>query len=158
VPTATESTPTRALSPAIGVVLLVALTAALAGLVGASLGGVAPPTEPTGAALSLSVEGGTLRFVHRGGDALDVRDLRLRIAVDGEPLDRQPPVPFFAASGFGSGPSGPFNAAADPSWTAGEAASLRIAATNDPTPEPGATVRVTVFVDGRRLAELTGTA
>lgn len=107
------------------------------------------------AVLGLSVDGDRLVFVHRAGDALDVRRLSLVIRVDGEALDHQPPVPFFAAPGFRGGPSGPFNLASEPGWEVGERASFRIAGSNSPTPEAGARVTVTVFVDDRPLSTLS---
>jgi hypothetical protein len=64
-------------------------------------------------------------------------------------------VPFFAARGFRAGPTGPFNAAADPGWTAGEAASLRLASTNAPGISPGDRVVVEVSVEDRRVATLS---
>jgi FlaG/FlaF family flagellin (archaellin) len=144
----------------VAVVVLLALTVALAGVVGAAVvGGVASaPADPTATSLSLSVDGETVRLLHRGGDEIDVRELRLRVSVGGERLRHQPPVPFFAAAGFESGPTGPFNAAADPRWTAGETASFAVAGTNDPAPVAGATVRVRLFVGDRPVADLTATA
>lgn len=84
--------------------------------------------------------------------------LAVRISVDGESLAHQPPVPFFSASGFRPGPTGPFNAAADPRWTVGETATLKLAGTNDPTIEPGATVTVRVFDGDTPVAALEATA
>lgn len=149
----------RGFAPVAAVVLL-GLTVAFAGVVGAALVGDvgATPPEPTTASLSLSVDGERIRLLHRGGDSLDVRDLRLRVSVDGERLRHQPPVPFFAATGFGSGPTGPFNAATDPRWTAGETAAFAVADTNDPAVVAGATVRVEVFAGDRPVADLTATA
>ncbi|NHN46710.1 type IV pilin [Halostella sp. JP-L12] len=119
------------------------------------------PTDPTPtAAVAVDADPGDDRIAltHRGGDVLDVRDLALRVTVAGEPLDRQPPVPFFSASGFDPGPTGPFNLAADPEWRAGETASFRVAGTNDPGIEPGDRVRVVVSVDGGRVASAETTA
>jgi len=147
----------RASAPVVGVALLVVLAVGLAGAVAAGLGAVAPPEPPPRAALELSVDADADRvaLTHLGGDALDVRRLRLRVAVDGTPLSHQPPVPFFAARGFRAGPTGPFNTAADPRWTTGETASLRLASTNAPAIAPGARVRVELFVDGQAVARLT---
>jgi FlaG/FlaF family flagellin (archaellin) len=138
------------------VATVVVLAAAVAG--GLALGGSPAPGEPPPtAALSLSASGDRVTIVHRAGDPIDVRAVELRIRVDGDPLDRQPPVPFFSARGFRPGPTGPFNSAADPTWTAGETASLRIAATNEPVPGPGSTVEIAVVVDGTRVAALDAT-
>ncbi|MFC7136383.1 hypothetical protein [Halobaculum litoreum] len=65
------------------------------------------------------MDGARLTFVHAGGDAVDVTDLRLVVLVDGERLRYQPAVPFFAQRGFRSGPVGPFNRAGDARWTTG---------------------------------------
>jgi len=141
----------------VGTVLVVAVVVMLAAAVagGLALGGSPAPAEPPPtAAFSMSASGDRITLVHRAGDPLDVRAVDVRIRVDGDPLDRQPPVPFFSAPGFRAGPTGPFNSAADPTWSAGEAASLRIAATNEPVPEPGSTVEVAVVVDGVRVAAL----
>ena len=131
--------------------LAVALVVGVA-VAGAALA-VAPDPAPQ-AALSLRVDAGTdtLALTHRGGDALDARTLSVRVRVAGRPLHHQPPVPFFAARGYRAGPTGPLNPAADPRWTAGERARLRLAETNRPRPEPGDRVTVTVAVDGRRVA------
>lgn len=139
---------TRAVSPAFGAVLLVGLTVVAATVVGAVAVGQASTTvadPPSQVSLSLTATGDRLVFVHQGGDRLDVRDLRFAVTVDGEALVHQPPIPFFSAQGFRAGPTGPFNVAADPYWTAGEEASVRVAATNTPTLRAGATVAVTVY-------------
>ena len=147
----------RALTPVAGVLLL-ALTVALATVAAGVVFAVdAPDGQPARASLSLAVEEGTVSLTHRGGDALDVRRLRLLIEVDGEPLAHQPPVPFFSARGFRSGPSGPFNSATDPRWTAGETATFAIAGTNRPRLTTGSTVTVRVFAGDAPVAELRAT-
>jgi hypothetical protein len=160
----------RGSSTVVGSVLLVAVVTVLAAVVGAAALGVAGATGggsqsdaaagiadgatvPT--ALGLEVRGDRVTLVHRAGAALDVKGLRLRIAVDEEELAHQPPVPFFAARGFRAGPTGPFNTAASPRWTAGERASLRVAGTNAPALKPGARVEVEVYEGSRRVAALT---
>jgi len=148
----------RAVTPVVGVALLVALTAVAAATVGAAVLATEPPSAAPGAALSLSADAtGRVTLVHEGGDALAVGDLRVRIAVDGDPLARQPPVPFVGAEGFRGAPTGPFNAAADGTWTAGERAGVRVAETNDPPIRPGAAVRVRVYADGAPVADLRTT-
>lgn len=140
----------RAVSPVLGSVLLVGLTVVLAAIIG-GLALADPPAEPPPTArIDCEADVGSDRVacVHRGGDQLDVRDIRLRIGVGGEALSHQPPVPFFAARGFHAGPTGPFNSAADPGWTAGETAAVRLAATNRPGLTPGAAVRIRIVVDG----------
>lgn len=150
----------RALSPVIGVVLLLVVTVALAGVVGTVALGVSLPSAPSHAVLDLQVDAGTdrLTLVHRSGDALDVAELSLRVRIGGTPLARQPPVPFFSATGFEPGPTGPFNSASDPRWTPGERASLQLAGTNDPLLSPGAEVTVTLSTNETVVAELEATA
>lgn len=147
---------TRAVTPVVGVVLLAAVTVLAAVAIGAAV--PAPPDEPVQVALSLSADGSRLTLTHRGGDELSPGALRVVIAVEGERLASQPPVPFFAARGFVSGPTGPFNRGYDGAWRAGETASLRVASTNDPVPESGDQVRVRVSVDGAPVADLHATA
>lgn len=138
----------RALSPVVGTLLLAALTVVAATTVGV-VATVEPGTVVPAARLSVSADTAENRIVltHRAGDTLDVSELSVTVAVDGEKLDRQPPVPFFAAHGFRSGPTGPFNAAGQNSWSAGETASVRIASTNEPQLTPGARVEVTVATE-----------
>lgn len=141
------------MTPAVAVACLLAVTVVLAGVAGAvALQSV--PEPGSRAALTLSVSGDRVTLTHRGGDTLDVRTLRVRVTVDGVPLAAQPPVPFFAARGFESGPTGPFNVAADPRWTAGETASFAVAGTNDPVLAPGAVVVVTVTEGETTVARL----
>ncbi|MFB6172732.1 MAG: type IV pilin [Haloarculaceae archaeon] len=148
---------TRAVTPVIGAVLLVSLAVLASVAVSAAAFHVQPPDAPRHTALSLHVDAATDRvaLVHEGGAPLDAGAVRLRVTVAGEPLAHQPPVPFFSARGFESGPHGPFNPAADQTWTAGETASFRLAATNAPRPDPGDVVRVEVSVDGATVANLT---
>lgn len=142
----------RALAPVAGVLLL-AITVVLAG--GVVTAAIDVPAEPAPtASLSLSATDDRITVTHRGGDALDATDLEVQVRVDGEPLARQPPVPFFSAVGFRPGPTGAFNAATDGDWRVGESASFRVAGTNNPTLEPGRTVAVDVSVDGQPVATL----
>ena len=144
----------RAVSPAVGVVLLVLVTVVLAATVGVGAAPDLPGDPPPAAHIDCRADAGTDRVActHRRGDRLDTRDLRVHVAVDGDPLTYQPPVPFFAARGFRAGPTGPFNPSSDPGWTAGETASFDIAATNDPGLTPGASVRVRLLADGYTVA------
>jgi hypothetical protein len=149
---------TRGLAPLAGVLLL-ALTV---GVATATAGAVLALDTPDGtlprASLSLDVEDRTVSITHHGGDALDVRRLRVTVAVDGEPLAHQPSVPFFSARGFQSGPTGPFNSATDPRWTAGETAAFRVAGTNRPTLADGTVVTVRLFSRDALVARLRATA
>ncbi len=150
---------TRALSPVFGVVCLLAVTIALAVAVGAGATTYTTmPSTVSTAAFDLSADStGEVRIVHRGGDTIDPTALELRVHVGGKPLEQQPPVPFFSARGFGSGPTGAFNSATSQQWRAGETASFQIAETNDPMPHAGDTVSVELFADGRRIANLETT-
>ena len=154
---ATGPMSTRAAAPVIGVVLLTAVTVVAAAGVGASV--VVDPPEPAPtAAFDLEADAaGEIRVTHHGGDPVDPNSLRVRVMVDGEPLAEQPPVPFFSASGFRSGPTGPFNSATGGEWRAGETGSFRVASTNDPELRPGATVAVRLYVDDQRIARLETT-
>lgn len=143
----------RAVSPVVGVTLLLAVTFLLGATVLASL-----PAAPSDAAATTTATfdlcvtaDGRLRLVHAGGDTVDVRELSVRVRVDGQSLSHQPPVPFFAAPGFRAGPTGPFNVAGDPRWGAGEAAAVRTASTNAPALSVGDRVRVALFLDDRPL-------
>jgi hypothetical protein len=116
------------------------------------------PTTPAVAGATLAVDGDRLVLTHRVGESVDVRRLDVVVRVDGDPLRHQPPVPFFSARGFRPGPTGPFNAAADPTWEVGERASVRLASTNQPPVVAGARVTVTLRYDGQQLVTLTATA
>jgi hypothetical protein len=137
----------------IGIACAVVVGTAVAAV---GLGGL--PTAPTVAGATLAVDGDRLVLTHRAGESVDVRRLDVVVRVDGDPLRHQPPVPFFSARGFRPGPTGPFNAAADPTWNVGERASVRLASTNQPQVVAGARVTVTLRYDGTRLATLTATA
>lgn len=150
----------RAVSSALGCVLLVAATVGLAAAVGVGATAFAPADPPPTAALDLTVDAGAdaVTLVHEAGDPLAVGSLTVRVSVAGDPLRHQPPVPFVGARGFRGAPGGPFNAAGDGEWAAGEAATLRLAGTNAPRPEPGDRVRVRIYADGRAVADVTATA
>jgi FlaG/FlaF family flagellin (archaellin) len=149
----------RATSPVLGIVLLLVVTAALAGTVASVAFEATPPSDAPRAAIDLRVDADAnrLTFVHRGGEPIDVRDLSLRVRVDGTALDAQPPVPFFSARGFEPGPTGPFNSATDHEWSAGETARVQLAGTNDPLISEGSTVVVEFAVEGAIVAEVSGT-
>ena len=150
----------RGISPVVGTVLVVAITVTLAAVLAASVAGIGTPDSAPTAAFSASADAETDRVTvtHEGGDAVVPAALSVDITVDGEPLATQPPVPFFAAAGFRSGPTGPFNSATDDPWTAGETASLRLASTNSPLLDAGDTVEVTLTYDRATLATVEATA
>jgi len=148
---------TRATSPVVGVVLLTAVAVLAAATVGATVFGTPVEETPPRAAVDLRADPAADRIAvtHAGGDVLAVDRLRVRVSVGGRPLDHQPPVPFFAATGFEAGPTGPFNSAADGRWAAGETAAVRLAGTNGPRLRPGVRVRVAIYSGGYRVATAT---
>ena len=147
----------RAVSPALGAVLLVGVTVAAAAVFGTVLFGQAAALSgpPPTATFDLTAEGDRISIDHTGGDAVDVRALRIEVAVDGDPLTHQPPVPFFAARGFHGGPDGPFNPETDSEWVVGETASFRVAGTNEPVLEPGSQLSVKLYHGDQRFAALS---
>lgn len=138
--------PERALAPVIAVVLLVAMTVALAAVVAVIVGSVGSPHATPQASIGGTIDTATNEVVleHLGGDDLNLARIELLVRVDDDPLEKQPPVPFFAAPGFAGGPTGPFNSATDDTWSPGERGGFRIAGTNDPLPNAGATVTVSI--------------
>ena len=146
-PTA-RATSGRAVTPVLATLILCAMVVVFAASIGTVFAGVSEVPEPSSpTVVDLTVEGDTLTFTHEHGEPLDVRALTLEIRVDGEPLAKQPPVPFVGASGFGGAPTGPFNSASSGPWQAGETGSFSVAGTNSPTIEPGATVEARFYTD-----------
>lgn len=146
--------------PVVSAVLLVGTAVLLAATVagaGFALEDAASTEPAPTATFSSSASNDRLAVVHEGGEPLDTETLTLRISVDGEPLAHQPDVPFFSQRGFRPGPTGPFNTASDSTWTVGERASLRVAQSNQPTLEPGATVEIRVVAEETEIARLTTT-
>ena len=138
-------TGSRAVAPVVGVLAMVLVTVTLALVVGTAL--PSPDLEESPSArLSVAAIASEDRIAltHEGGDTLDVSAMNLTVRVDGTPLAEQPPVPFFAADGFESGPTGPFNSRSPDDWRAGETAGIRLAATNGPSVTAGDPVTVTV--------------
>jgi hypothetical protein len=157
----------------VGLAVAVLLATAFGGVLLSALADGPSPTGATGSdgdadaddrpvAFTATVVGDVVRVVHRRGRPLDVRAISLTVYVDGTPLDRQPPIPFFSAPGFVSAPTGPFNPAADPRWSRGEAASVTVADANGPGVAPGDRVTVVVSAgdghDGEVLARASATA
>ncbi len=149
----------RAVSPVVGVVLLVAMTVLLATTLLVSLLSVSFPSTQT-ATFDLTAESETneLTITHVAGDDLEVETLTIQVVINDEKLRYQPPVPFVGATGFNGTPSGPLNANAAPSWRAGEESTLELAASNSPTLDSGDEVTVTVTSDGHLLDDTTTTA
>ncbi|MGQ3411483.1 type IV pilin [Natrinema sp. LN54] len=151
---------TRAISPIIGVLLLVALTVCLAAVIAVGVGAWTLESPGSTATFELSADGdqSSISIEHVAGDAVDVEALSVTVAVNGTELAEQPPVPYAGASGFNGTPEGPFNSGADSEWTVGERASLSVADTNSPPLARGDSVTVTLAIDGRRVATLEATA
>lgn len=153
--------PDRGVSPVVGAVCLTAVTAVLAAVVRtAALG--ATPQASTPPAMSASF-GATaepaceVTLVHRGGDSIDPEAIELFVRIWNESLEWQPPVPFFSARGFESGPTGAFNSATTDTWEAGETASFRVAGTNAPKLRASETVAVRISVDERSVSTVETT-
>lgn len=149
----------RGVSSVVAVALLLAVTVVAGAAVGTVVSTDTAERVPV-ARLSLSVDASADRIAltHEGGETLSVENLELSVRVGGELLAHQPPIPFFAATGFESGPTGPFNSAADANWSAGEQGSVRLAATNGPSIDPGDRVSVTVRTVAGTVARLETTA
>ena len=149
----------RASAPVVGVVVLVSLTVVLSATVLAGLADSTPVSPPT-ASLTFAADGSAdrIELAHRGGDVLDVSEMDVRISVDGEELQHQPPVPFFAADGFESGPEGAFNNASADTFQTGERTTLTLASTNDPQLEPGVEVSIRIAVRNSVVFDETRTA
>ena len=148
----------RAVSPVVAVVLLLLITVVgTAGVASVAMGMDATQradgTDPTLAASAVAADQ-RITLVHRGGDALDLRNCSLVISIDGEPLAHQPPVPYFAAEGFRGTPTGAFNVGGDPVLDPGERASLQLASTNSPQLAAGDRVTVRIRRQGRLVASI----
>jgi flagellin-like protein len=145
----------RAVSPVIAVVLLIAITVVAAAALGVTVFGIFSVESPPRATFTLSADSTTqtITLTHRGGAPVDPASLRLRIAVDGEPIAHQPPIPFFAAEGFMSGPTGPFNIADEGKWIAGQSASVQLASTNTQF-QAGSVISIRLYVDNYLLITL----
>lgn len=150
---------TRAISPVVGAVALLAVTICLVAVVAAGVTAWSLSSPTPTAAFELQADGeGTITIDHIAGDDVDVEHLSLTVAIDGTELVEQPPVPFAGADGFRGAPDGPFNARSDSNWQAGEQASFTVADNNDPSLDSGDTVTVSLVVDGQPLGELETTA
>ncbi|MFD1513256.1 type IV pilin N-terminal domain-containing protein [Halomarina rubra] len=146
----------RALTPVAGALLL-AITVVLAGITATALVTGVGETDlsvpaTTAVGCSADADANRLSLTHRGGDALDPSSLRVRVRVAGDLLAHQPPVPFFAARGFRSGPTGPFNRGWAGEWTTGTTASVTLAGTNTHL-DASQRVRVRLWADGSLVAD-----
>jgi flagellin-like protein len=149
----------RGSAPVVAVVVLVAITVVGAGAVSAVLS-VDPAAPAPTADFTVAVDAGADRIAvtHTGGDTIDPAAVSVTVRVAGDPLAHQPPVPFFAATGYHAGPTGPFNAASAGAWTAGETGAVELASTNAPAIDRGDRVTVTVATDRAVIATLETTA
>ncbi|AKH96714.1 type IV pilin [Halanaeroarchaeum sulfurireducens] len=146
---------TRAVSPVVGTILLILLTILLVGVIGTVVGGTAAldPSATQAVVVSASADdSGTITLEHQGGPPIDVSAVAVHVSVDGRPLEEQPPVPFFSASGFEPGPTGAFNSASDGELTVGEMASVTVAGTNAPAIDAGSTVTVRISQENQLIA------
>lgn len=138
----------RAISPVIGVVLLIGCVVALGVTVGAMALAYEPP-EPAPQVLisgEVTAETNEIKLTLDRGGPLDVRKLSLVIEIDGEPLETQPEPQ--NQTGLSYPPTGPFNQNTDSEWNRGEMTSFVIAkTTNSPHPEPGSEVTIRIFAD-----------
>lgn len=146
----------------IGLTLLIGLTVTIGTVIGVGFVDVVPQTglsaEPVVISVTATAEDSALWFRHEAGPPIDVRTVSLRLRIDGIAATHQPPIPFFAATGFASGPTGPFNPATDPVWSVGETTSLRLAGSNHPPLRSGSTVEVTIVRDGLPIVRARTTA
>ncbi len=145
----------RAVSSVVGIVLLVVLVVVGAGTLSLALAAEPPDPAPMSSfELAVNTTSGELSITHRGGESLDLTEIQILVEIDGTGLAHQPPVPFFAARGFESGPAGPFNSASDDIWRPGETGTLELASTNEPTLTSESTVTVRILTDGTEIARL----
>ncbi len=145
---------TRGSAAIVGVAAMLTATVVLAGAVAATGSSLhvlptnscsvtgAGVSSPDAVALSVQLRGPRIQLTHEAGPKVNVSTVRMMILINRTPLQFQPPIPYFAARGFRSGPFGPFNSASDGMWEPGETASLEIAQTNTPHPVVGATLSV----------------
>lgn len=144
----------RAISPVLGTVLLALITILLAGAVTASIGADSmPQSGPEFVTVSATATpDGTVTLTHESGDPIDVRSVDLLVRVDGTELEHQPPVPFFSATGFEPGPTGPFNSGGDATWSVGERTSFTVSESNTPALEAGDEVAVKIVAGDSTIA------
>ncbi|WP_232703086.1 type IV pilin [Halobacterium wangiae] len=136
----------------VAVVLLLVVTVVAAAVVALALPELSAEPPPNRGVVAEATADGRVSLTLVSGPEITVGNLDVRVVVDGEPLDHQPPVPFFAARGFHGGPTGPFNVADDSTWRVGESTAFSVAATNDPALSAGADVEVELRVRGRPVA------
>ncbi|MCX9089492.1 MAG: type IV pilin N-terminal domain-containing protein [Candidatus Methanoperedens sp.] len=85
----------EAVSPVIGVILMVAITVILAAVIAAFVFGMAPPAKAPSVQLRITAVNSTtladnnLKITHNGGDALILKDEKITVtdAISGAPVD-----------------------------------------------------------------------
>lgn len=84
----------EAVSPVIGVILMVAITVILAAVIAAFVFGMAPPAKAPSVQLRMTAindgaGNGSLKITHNGGDSLILKDEKITVtnAVDDTPID-----------------------------------------------------------------------
>lgn len=145
----------RAVAPVLASALLVVIVVSMSVAVGATALSITAPEPVPSASVSMTVDAGDLQRIAitlERGEPLDVDDLTLEIAIDGEPLAHQPPVPFFQTTGFRPGPTGPFNYGSNGVWEVGETGSFRLDGSNEPSLTSGSRVELRIFLDGTVVA------
>lgn len=148
----------RAVAPVIGIVLLLALTVICAGAIALFVTGMTDLRSTPTVVIEGTVDTAenNITLVHVSGDPITVEHLDIRITIDDEPLQHQPPVQSTSATGFSTGPSGPLHKWGGDTWSPGESSVISIAHTsNYPLPHPDARVEVSLTYDNRPLAEIT---
>ena len=147
----------RAVSPVLGVILLVALTVITAGVIALFVTELPDMREPPVVTMegTVNASDNTLTIVHTGGDSIAVDELALHVTVDEEPLTYQPPVPFESARGYSTGPSGPLHSWGSSTWEPGEESRLQLAGSNEPLPTAESRVAVEITYADTPIAELS---
>lgn len=92
-----------AVSPVIGVILMVAITVILAAVIAAFVFGMGPPEQAPQASLRASAANDAdgdnyIKLEHQGGDIVFMSETNTRITVDGTPLASYPGTEFAAGN------------------------------------------------------------
>lgn len=150
----------RGITPVIAAPLLLLMTLLLAIVIGTMTPGFTSLTDPeplTVIDVTTDPSTNTISITNNGPREIDVRELTITIEIDNTPLHYPLQVPYFSQRGFHPGPTGAFNSATDPFWTAGERVSFRIASTNTPTLTPGNSLSITLIIHDSPIAQSTTT-
>ena len=79
-----------AVSPVIGVILMVAITVILAAVIAAFVFGMGPPEQAPQASIRGSADtvgtDNVLKLEHQGGEAITLTDSKTKVTIDGEPV------------------------------------------------------------------------